>query len=162
MGLQHNEKDSLGDGRVLMTKEKTPKSTAWARKNPDRVAEQQRRKRNTLRGALNSKVSAARQRARNKNLPFDLDVNFVNDMWESQSGKCALTGKQMTYRGNKNSQESFDSFSIDRIDSTKGYTRDNIQLVKWGVNSIKSSMSMDVFFKLVADLYVFNDLGEKE
>lgn len=139
-----------------------PKSTQWARNNPEKAAEQQRKSRNTLRGSINSKVSSARQRAKNKKLDFDIDIDFIQSLWNYQEGKCALTGKPMTYRGKKNSQESFDSFSIDRIDSSKGYVKDNIQLVRWGVNSIKNNMDMEVFFNLVKDIYVFNDLGEKE
>lgn len=141
---------------------KVPRSTLWSRANPEKVAEQQRRVRDTLRGAINGKVSSARQRARDKHLDFNIDIDFIQSLWESQDGKCSLTGKQMTYRGNKNSQESFDSFSIDRIDSSKGYTKDNIQLIRWGVNSIKSNMEMNVFLGLVEDLYLFNNLGARK
>lgn len=137
-----------------------PKSTKWARENPERAAAQQRKTRNTLRGAINSKVSSARQRARNKNMAFDLDIDFIQNLWEDQKGLCALTGKKMSLRGNKNSEETFNSFSIDRIDSTRGYTKDNVHLIRWGVNSIKNNMSMDKFFDLVSDIYLFNELGE--
>jgi hypothetical protein len=139
-----------------------PKSTAWARNNTDKAAEQQRKTRNTLRGSINGKVSAARQRAKNKGKDFDIDIDFVQSLWESQGGLCALTGKKMGLRADKNSQESFSSFSIDRIDSSKGYTKDNVQLIMWGVNCMKSNMDMKLFFDFVSMVHTFNDLGEKE
>jgi 5-methylcytosine-specific restriction endonuclease McrA len=139
-----------------------PRSTQWARENKEKAAEQQRRTRATLRGAANGKVSAARQRAKNKGLAFDIDIDFVVDMFHEQEGRCALTGREMTYRGDKGSQEMFHSFSIDRVDSSKGYTRDNIQLLCWGANSIKSNMSTELLFDLIREIYEFNDLGDTE
>lgn len=39
--------------------------------------------------------------------------------------------------------------SIDRIDSTKGYTRDNIQIISWKANSIKRNASLEELILLV-------------
>lgn len=46
--------------------------------------------------------------------------------------------------------------SIDRIDSTKGYTEDNVQWVIWVVNDAKSNMSMDDFLGLCKDIALLN------
>lgn len=138
----------------------TPKSTKWARNNPEKAAESQRKSRNTLRGAANSKVSSAKQRSKSKGLPFDIDIDFIVNMYYEQKGRCALSGIEMTYRGDKGSQEMFQSFSIDRIDSEGGYTKDNVQLLCWGVNSIKNRMSTELMFNLVKSIYQYNDLGE--
>ena len=140
----------------------TPKSTRWARENPEKAAEQQRRTRNTLRGAANSKVSSARQRAKNKGLTFDIDIDYIVGLFEDQEGVCPLTGYEMVYRADKGTPEVFYSFSIDRIDSSKGYTKDNIQLICWGANQIKGTMTMDTLFEFVKDIYEQNDLGEIE
>ena len=40
------------------------------------------------------------------------------------------------------------NISIDRIDSTKGYTKDNVQLVCAQVNMMKAEMTME-------ELYIF-------
>jgi hypothetical protein len=140
----------------------TPKSTKWARENPEKAAESQKKSRSTLRGAANSKVSAAKQRSKNKGLVFDIDIDFIVDMYQKQDGLCALSGLEMTYRGDRGSQEMFQSFSIDRIDSEGGYTRDNVQLLCWGVNSIKNRMSTELMLDLVKSIYEYNDLGELE
>ncbi len=41
--------------------------------------------------------------------------------------------------------------SVDRIDSLKGYTSDNVQLVTAEVNIAKNAMSDDAFFKLCCE-----------
>jgi len=35
--------------------------------------------------------------------------------------------------------------SIDRIDSVRGYTEDNVQLVRWRANCMKSDMLLDPY-----------------
>lgn len=39
--------------------------------------------------------------------------------------------------------------SIDRIDSSKGYTKDNIQIISWRANNLKSNGTLEEFQKLV-------------
>ena len=136
------------------------RSTAWARENPERVKAQSDKRKKTLRGNANYKVAAARARARKKGLEFDIDIDFIVDLYEAQGGLCNLTGKKMRYSGKKGTSEMHDSFSIDRIDSTRGYTRCNVQLVCWGVNCMKNNMTMEQFFDFTRSLYHFNGLGE--
>lgn len=42
-----------------------------------------------------------------------------------------------------------DSLSIDRIDSSKGYTRDNITIVSYRVNKIKSNATLEELTKIL-------------
>jgi hypothetical protein len=65
-----------------------------------------------------------RNNAKNRGIPFDIDVNDLMNLWDEQRGLCALTGVQMTHKS-----AGIYNCSIDRIDSSKGYTIDNIQLV---------------------------------
>lgn len=46
----------------------------------------------------------------------------------------------------------FDSISFDRIDSTKGYTVDNVVIVSHRVNQLKSDASLEEM-RLIADFY---------
>lgn len=43
--------------------------------------------------------------------------------------------------------------SVDRIDSTKGYVRDNVQLTQAVVNIAKSDMPDDLFLALCHDVH---------
>jgi hypothetical protein len=60
-------------------------------------------------------------------------------MWNSQGGRCAVTGVPMTHIYGKGSI--LTNVSIDRIDSSLGYIPDNIRLVCKAVNWMKNSMS---------------------
>lgn len=122
-----------------------PKSTLWARKNKDRVRENDLKRKGTLEGKLISLVTQSRYRAKEKGLLHNVDVKFLRGLYEYQKGLCALSGIVMSIRGSYGSTEYWHSISIDRIDSTKGYTSDNVQLLCTGVNKIKGCMSDDRF-----------------
>lgn len=47
------------------------------------------------------------------------------------------------------------SLSIDRIDSTKGYTYDNVVLCRSVCNLIKNDLPMDEFKMIIAELHIF-------
>ena len=68
------------------------------------------------------------------------------DLFESQEGKCALSGLPMlttTHRDECPEDERCNpnKLSIDRIDSLRGYTEDNVQLIRWRANSMKMDMT---------------------
>lgn len=96
----------------------------------------------------------ARDRAKRHNIEFSITEKDLIELWKEQEGLCALTKIPMTYtlqEGRNNT-----NISIDRIDSTKGYIKDNIQLVCMAVNQMKSDLTMPelVFFcKNIIDNY---------
>ena len=70
----------------------------------------------------------------------NLTLDFLEDLWNSQKGLCAITGRAMTHiRGEG---KVLTNASIDRIDSTKGYEENNIQLVCYIVNIMKSDLTI--------------------
>lgn len=81
-----------------------------------------------------------------RNLKFDLDAEFLKNLWTAQNGECAISGIPMTYIHGSGKHTT--NASIDRIDPLKGYTKDNVQLVCSQVNMMKSNMEMD-------ELYMF-------
>jgi hypothetical protein len=66
-------------------------------------------------------------------------TEVLYDLWVKQDGKCAVTGLPMTHISGQGRVGT--NLSIDRIDSTAGYTRDNIRLVCSQVNLMRSSLS---------------------
>lgn len=80
-----------------------------------------------------------------RNLEFNINVNQAYDLYIKQNKKCALSGVPINlnkvYKGNAESNTA----SLDRIDSSKGYTIDNIQWLHKTVNIMKSNMSDEVF-----------------
>lgn len=95
----------------------------------------------------------------NTNLRYiDIDLEYLFYLWTAQNGKCALTGMQMTYKfyeGRVNS-----NLSIDRIDSTKGYSKDNVQLVCMAANQMKNDLSMEELTSLCS--MILNTVNESK
>lgn len=109
--------------------------------------DQQRRRKNyknsdLLDYTLKKRLYDAQNRAKLKNQYYDIDLEFMYEMWNKQKGKCALTGIPMTVteHGRTNT-----NISLDRIDSNKGYTKDNVHLICSAVNFMKSNLSLDEF-----------------
>lgn len=71
-----------------------------------------------------------------------LKLEEVLDLYNRQGGKCALSGVELTFVKIPNHEKVHTNLSIDRIDSSKGYDIDNIQLVAAIVNIMKSTLSV--------------------
>ena len=74
-----------------------------------------------------------KQSAKKRNIPFDLTVTQLNDLTFPIT--CPVLGIPLKFnRG----QLQDDSYSVDRIDSTQGYTIDNIEVISWRANRLKN------------------------
>lgn len=70
-------------------------------------------------------------------------MDDVADVYEEQKMLCALTDDPIVFPEVGHPHKAV--VSIDRIDSSKGYIRDNIQLVTRQVNMMKQSYSQQLF-----------------
>jgi hypothetical protein len=110
----------------------------------------------SIRGRLYTLLNAAQGRAKKNNLHIDIDLNFLLNLYEQQQGKCKLTNIEFTFI-NRSSGNNFNPFnpSIDKIDATKGYTKDNVRLVCTIVN-----LALNTFgegdFKIMCEAYINN------
>jgi hypothetical protein len=69
---------------------------------------------------------------------FNLTLDELLNQWNKQNGICPYTNLKMDL---KNSTKSLKKASLDRIDSNKGYTSDNIEFVCLGINYMKSNFT---------------------
>ena len=79
-----------------------------------------------------------------RNLEFDITIEFMQELLEKQNFKCALTGEDIIMdhlNTAKRGRNTWNTASLDRIDSSKGYTRDNVQWVHKQVNLIKQDLT---------------------
>jgi hypothetical protein len=111
-----------------------------ARCNSCRVASRVRNTSQSIHRFLSYKIVTARQRSGKIQVPFDLDIDEVYELYMKQQGNCALSGLPMT-----NIMDDERSVSFDRIDTSRGYHIDNVRLVASRVNLLRSDMS-DVDF----------------
>jgi len=91
------------------------------------------------------------KKGRSECVEFNIDTDYILELLEKQDNKCVLSGRVMVPKINDKNK-----LSIDRIDSDKGYTKDNIQLVCWMVNQAKSNFSDDEFIEMCKNVYLNN------
>lgn len=97
---------------------------------------------------------------RSKDLLIEITENDIKDQYQKQDGLCALTGIKMThlaYQTDANNRTINNyNISVDRIDSQKGYIKDNIQLICAAVNLMKSDLTEDELLLLAHSICVKN------
>lgn len=77
------------------------------------------------------------------------------ELWEEQEGRCAISGVYMTHHADRGERKDF-NVSIDRIRSTEGYAKDNVQLVCQRVNTIKNDLDEASLYWWVKHIYDFS------
>lgn len=83
--------------------------------------------------------------AETRGLDWTLTIDDVADVYDKQNGLCALTDESIAFPEVGHPQKAI--ASIDRIDSAKGYVKENIQLVTRQVNMMKQSYSQESFIE---------------
>lgn len=133
------------------------KAREYAKKNMKKIVKKNReyRKRNrekcngySKKWALNNikKVrarqlfNAAKTRARNAGLKFDITKEFIYK--KLVEGVCEYTGMKLEIIGNSYKRLAL-SPSLDRKIPRLGYTENNVALVCWAMNAFKSSHSIE-------------------
>lgn len=81
---------------------------------------------------------------------FTITVDDVIRKLEQQEYLCALTGRRLMFDVGQGRQA--EALSVDRIDSSKGYTPDNIQIVTAFANRAKQDASMTEFIEFCRDV----------
>jgi hypothetical protein len=74
----------------------------------------------------------AKRGAKKRKIEFTITINDIKELWEKQKGLCAYTHIPITLH--KKEKHTIYSASLDRIDSSKGYHKDNIELVCLFIN----------------------------
>ncbi len=73
----------------------------------------------------------------------DISIEYLKTLWEKQNGVCPYTGIQMELKALNNQLVSPYNASVDRIDSSKGYTKDNVEFVCLFINYGKNGFSKE-------------------
>jgi hypothetical protein len=96
---------------------------------------------------------AIKKRCLRHGLPFSLRYAHIREVWDAQSGKCSLTGIDMTWAdGTKNGRAVWNSGSLDRIEPKKGYVEGNVRFVLFCINSMKGESTDDVMLMVARAL----------
>ncbi len=91
------------------------------------------------RGVPGRKWSRLVKGAQIRDLEINITFDDIVDKFHQQQGRCAVTGLEISADV---------TGSVDRRDSSKGYTVDNIQWVHKDINRMKSDFTEDYFKEL--------------
>ena len=89
-------------------------------------------------------INGFRIKAKRRNIYFSNDITpkFIEELLKVQGFKCKLTGDLLYFKNKSNT-----NISIDRIDSDRDYTIDNIQLVTKQANICKHVLTNKEFLE---------------
>jgi len=88
-------------------------------------------------------LTRAKSRAKVKDLDFNLSIDDI-----VIPKICPVLG--IPIYTSTTGRQSSNSASIDRIDSSKGYTKDNISIISWRANSLKNDASLQEMKCIIA------------
>ena len=101
-------------------------------------------------------LGAAKKRAKRYNREFDLDLEYLKELWDFQNGKCAVTGLDLIikcfFKKQHKIAKSPYQTSLDRIDNSKGYVKGNVRYVCYMFNIARNDFTdqqvLDFCFKV--------------
>lgn len=84
--------------------------------------------------------------AKHRQIEFSITIEYLQKLWDKQNGKCYLSG--IPIHLNLGKKYNWQSASLDRIDSSKGYIEGNVQWLHRDVNFAKHKKSCEDFIDL--------------
>lgn len=128
----------------------------WYSKNKDSYLEKRKENmskkyhenKNTKDFRLNILLKAAKRNAKNKDVQFDIDIEYLQNLWDTQSGSCLLSKRKFDLEPPSGTFTNYNAPSLDRIIPSKGYTKGNVRLIIWGLNLAINEFGLDEFIKL--------------
>lgn len=84
----------------------------------------------------------------------DITIDDLVEIWKKQNGKCPYTGYDLILpeNGNIKKIDIFHRASLDRIDSSKGYIKGNVQFVSTPINYLKSDKTDEEIRRFLRDI----------
>ncbi len=92
---------------------------------------------------LSALARTARQRAVEKGIPYNIDVDYLLTLYKTQEGRCAYSGIMLSLEVNSDV-----AVTIDQINPSQGYTTGNVVLACRLVNNMKNSMNKEQFLTM--------------
>ena len=116
------------------------------------------RKNNPVKAKTIDMFCKARQRAKEKNVPFDIDIDYVRSLVGENAElavRCPVLGFLLDYSTQRTEGTGHalpNSPSIDRIVPELGYVKGNVRIISHRANTIKSNASVQELKLVLADV----------
>ncbi len=119
-------------------------SRLWRKSNPEkcRIAKRVYRSKSWFKTRFINKKSQCKR----SGIEFDLTIDFLEDLWNNQNGKCYWFHIPI-----KIEQEKCNPLTatIERLDPSRGYTKDNVVWASYFANAGRRDCSTDEFRKVL-------------
>lgn len=99
-------------------------------------------------------VERERKQGDRTRVPVNITKEYAWELYLNQNKKCALSGVDILIAGN----HQYNTASIDRIDSSKGYEEGNIQWVHKHINFMKCTYSQEYFIEMCKKVAEHNEI----
>lgn len=93
-------------------------------------------------------INSIKKNARPRGLEVAVEYQDLLQLWVRSGGKCAVSGLPFDMRKCVGSKRRPFAMSVDRIDSSKGYTKDNCRLVCVAVNYAMGDWGQEVLERI--------------
>lgn len=102
-----------------------------------------------------------KQGAIQRNIKFTIDERYVWEIYEKQNRQCAVSGVPIKFHPNYNFSK-YQTASIDRINSKKGYVKGNIQIVHKTINVIKWNLTEEELYYWINKIFKHKRIKEMD
>lgn len=118
-------------------------------RQPETYKDKIRKKHSSVKNYISTLLNHCSKR---KNKEYNLDIQYVLDIYEQQKGLCNISGVPMTFEyGAKTT-----NVSIDRVDNNKGYVKGNVHLVCYVANIMKNQFSIQEFIQFAKKIVIYS------
>jgi len=93
--------------------------------------------------------------AGSRNIPFDISIEYLWELFLFQNRKCAYTGSPLKFGKSRNDADK--TASLDRIDSSKGYIKGNVVWCHKRVNVLKMNLSLSDFYNFCKLVNIYEE-----
>lgn len=93
------------------------------------------------------------KRCKARSRELDITLEYLKEVWDAQGGICPYLKQPLVLPQTDNSHDRSNPnliASIDRIDSSKGYVKGNIQFISMTLNFAKNKYDEEVLLNLIA------------
>ena len=111
----------------------------WQRKNPEKVLARKQEWMKKPENRIKHTLSQAKRRAIKDGREFDITLEDLLPL----PTVCPVLGTVLNYTGTQAKGFVDNSPSIDRIDSSKGYIKGNVQIISWRANRVKADATVE-------------------
>jgi hypothetical protein len=126
----------------------TCKTCNLSNKKSDRAKKTFRKGTKNISGAY---FCSIKRGAKRRDIEFHITLEYLQELLDKQEKRCVYTGRTLIMElGSHN--ETSNTASLDRIDSSKGYIEGNVQWVHKDINFMKMNLLEETFIQLAKEV----------